>query len=616
MQYGWEFPINAEGGQREGLNNHGMESFKDDKYNHLAREIIQNSLDAAVSDVSTVTVKFTKHIVSTDEIPDVESLKNVFRQLMSEEKDDKYYHFYENALVELEQENLPILKISDYGTTGLTGVNNSSKSQIEDWETDWESLILNSGSSYKPDGAGGTYGLGKNAPFLMSKLYSIIYSTRTNETIPGKGLMGVSKLASHLNKNNEMTRAVGYFRNTEDYKKPYSGDKILPNLVNRNESGTDIIILGFTDEDDWVDQIVQSVLKNFFVRILRDGLEVEVEDIKINKNTIDGLMDKYRRDKDNKVNADYYEAYINQSTNTHRKIIPIRDLGSIELRVFLDGSSNRRVLMTRDQGMKIKYITRFSRMVHFTAVGVVEGEELNNILRKCEPPAHNDWKAGYYRGDRSEGEIKGILAEIRREVRKYINSFEEIDESEEIELDGLSDILGFLDESEKTTKKLSKDGSGIQKVARLRVKSERPDRKEEKVFDVDGNTLKKPTRKKKPKKRKLKPEKQIQPLGNLEKRATVQQVRVVGNPELKEYLIFFTPKTSGKLRLSIRQEGFNASKYTRMLGDIIRLDMPGEIEINRGVTDEFEVEKNEQVRLKLNLTDSRMSKLEVKVHEN
>lgn len=181
----------------------------------------------------------------------------------------------------------------------------------------------------------------------MSKLYSIIYSTRTNEPVPGEGLMGVSKLASHLNENGKMTRGVGYFRNKQDYRIPYRGDAILPHLTERNKAGTDIVILGFTDED-------------------------------------------------NKINTDYYESYVNQSKNTHRKDIPIRDLGSIELTVFLDGSNKRRVLMTREQGMKIKHITGFSRMVYFTAVGAAKGKELNNLLRNCEPPAHNDWNAGYY----------------------------------------------------------------------------------------------------------------------------------------------------------------------------------------------------------------------------
>ena len=96
MNYGWEFPINAQGGQREGLNSHGMESFKDDKYYHLPREIIQNSLDAVKNDNEVVKVEFTNHRVNVKEIPDVETLKHIFYKLKSEEKDDKYHHFYES----------------------------------------------------------------------------------------------------------------------------------------------------------------------------------------------------------------------------------------------------------------------------------------------------------------------------------------------------------------------------------------------------------------------------------------------------------------------------------------------------------------------------------------
>lgn len=607
MSYGWEFPINAQGGQREGLNNHGMESFKDDKYDHLAREIIQNSLDAAIDESSTVKVKFTKHSVKPDEIPDVKALKEIFKQLMSEEKDDKYYHFYENALKTLEKNKITILKISDFGTSGLLGVKNSTG--------DWDSLILNSGSSYKPDGSGGTYGLGKNAPFLLSDLYSIIYSTKTSEFFPGKGLMGVSKLASHFNKDGKTTRGVGYFRNKEDYKIPYTDNHILPSLTTRNESGTDILVLGFTNEEDWVEKTIKSVLKNFFVRILKNGLEVTVEDTIINKNTIDSLMNQYSTDTKFAVAADYYQAYVNQSENCHRKALKIRDLGTIQMTVFLDGSKNRKVLMTRNQGMRIKYLTRFSRMVNFTAVGVVEGEDLNNILRQCEPPAHNEWNAGYYRGELSPREVELLLAEINRVIRDYINSFEEINQSEEIELDGLSDVLGFTDTSKELTQDLNTTDSGFTKVARFKTYNRKARNEEKTVLDPDGNKTKKTKSRKITKEKKSRGKNKENTSQSLS-RASSQHVRIVGDPQLNEYTIFFTPKTSGKIRLSIKQQGLNGSKYTRMLKEVTRLDSNKKIEITDGLTDTFEVEKNKQVKLNLTLTGSRMSKLEVKIHEN
>lgn len=608
MSYGWEFPINAQGGQREGLNSHGMESFKDDKYYHLPREIIQNSLDAVKNDNEVVKVEFTNHRVNVKEIPDVETLKHIFYKLKSEEKDDKYHHFYENAHTLLGRDKINILKISDYGTRGLLGVNDASG--------DWAGLLLNSGSNYKPDGSGGTYGLGKNAPFLFSNLYSIIYSTKTNEDIPSEGLMGVSKLASHLNDNGEVTRGVGYYRNKINYEKPYLAKDILPELLNREESGTDILVLGFTTEEDWTDRLIKSVLKNFFVKILSGDLEVVVEDLRINKESLQELMEKYQRHSDFDV-YDYYEAYVNESENSYQKELMIRDLGKIKLKVFLDGSENRKVLMTRNLGMTVTYLTRFSRMVNFTAVGTIEGEKLNDILSQCEPPAHNEWNEEFYRGALTKSEVRNLLLEMRRVVREYINSLEEITHTDEIELEGLNDILGWTDEADKLTHDLKDNKEGLNKVAQLKVKNKKKNKKENKILDPKGNKKSKSKEsKKKGKRRNNRRIPQPNPESPTIKRASVHNIRVIGDYQSNKYTIFFTPKSSGSVRLSIKQEGMNGTKYTRMFQKINRLDSNEEINISDGITDEIQVNKNETVRLQLEMSKSRMSRLEVKTLEN
>lgn len=606
MVYGWEFPINAQGGQREGLNSHGMESFKDDKYYHLPREIIQNSLDAAEADAEVVRVEFTKHTVNRSEIPDAETLRNIFKQLMSEEKDEKYYHFYKNAYNLLGENKITIFKISDFGTRGLLGVKDSSG--------DWEGLLLNSGSNYKPDGSGGTYGLGKNAPFLFSHLYSIIYSTRTNENNPGTGLMGVSKLASHLNEKDQMTRGVGYFRNKNDYKIPYQGNDILPGLTSRVESGTDILVLGFTDEEDWENKLIKSVLNNFFVKILNGGLEVRVEDTLINQESIHDFMEKYHREKSFDV-YDYYEAYTNRSENCHHKEIKVRDLGKITLTVFLDGSDNRKVLMTRKLGMTVTHLTGFSRMVNFTAVGTIQGSELNDILSQCEPPAHNEWNAEFYRGKRSKKEVENLLLEMRRSIRNYINSFEEMNHSEEIELEGLNEILSWTEDTAEPTHDLYEDEKGLHKVAQLKVKNRKKKKDEKLILDPGGNRKQKIKEKNKNGKRKKKTSKGT-PQSPSYDRASVQNIRVIGDYQSKEYLIFFKPNSTGYVRLSLKQEGLNGSKYTRMFDKVVRLDNKEIIQIEDGITEEIKVNKNEVVKLRLEIKNSRMSKLEVKTYEN
>lgn len=61
-KYQWQFPVNASGGQPEGLNDSGVESFRGNQIESLAREIIQNSTDAKREMNKPVTVSFEKSI--------------------------------------------------------------------------------------------------------------------------------------------------------------------------------------------------------------------------------------------------------------------------------------------------------------------------------------------------------------------------------------------------------------------------------------------------------------------------------------------------------------------------------------------------------------------------
>jgi len=56
---GWNFPVNDDG-QENGLNDPGIETFKDNPLSSLARECLQNSADAADSSGKPVEVHFQR----------------------------------------------------------------------------------------------------------------------------------------------------------------------------------------------------------------------------------------------------------------------------------------------------------------------------------------------------------------------------------------------------------------------------------------------------------------------------------------------------------------------------------------------------------------------------
>ena len=70
MSIKWYFPSTG-GGRKAGLNDSGIETFKDKPIRSLAREICQNSLDAAIKGKKAI-VEFNTFTISSEDFPDVD----------------------------------------------------------------------------------------------------------------------------------------------------------------------------------------------------------------------------------------------------------------------------------------------------------------------------------------------------------------------------------------------------------------------------------------------------------------------------------------------------------------------------------------------------------------
>ena len=73
----WRFPSNDHG-EKKGINDSGVATFRGTPLKSLAREICQNSLDAAVS--QPITIEFNMFWLPMSEIPGIEILKDVFNR--------------------------------------------------------------------------------------------------------------------------------------------------------------------------------------------------------------------------------------------------------------------------------------------------------------------------------------------------------------------------------------------------------------------------------------------------------------------------------------------------------------------------------------------------------
>ena len=96
----WVFPSNN-GGDVNGISHAGIETFQGARLKSLAREICQNSLDAAVCKNEPVVVKFKSFSLAPAQIPGVDVLRDAFsrsRQFWERQESKKATDFFDEAL--------------------------------------------------------------------------------------------------------------------------------------------------------------------------------------------------------------------------------------------------------------------------------------------------------------------------------------------------------------------------------------------------------------------------------------------------------------------------------------------------------------------------------------
>lgn len=374
----WFFPTNVQG-QEFGFHDAGYETFRGDYYRFLAREIIQNSLDARLSQNKPVKVTFNQISVLIKDLPQLIGLSDVFKRCEAYWDTKESHEFFQNARKLIEQGELQALKISDYNTTGVTGGDHDRTN-----EKNWYSLIRCSGASSKSSGEGGSYGIGKNAPFAASQLRTILYSTNTGPGQSNVAFQGVARLVTHETENGVTSQHIGYLGNSDGSSVRVSLD--IPKMFRRESRGTNVIVLGFSMSTGWEEQIVLSVVENFWPAILLEKLEVEVGSVKIDKAALPGLLES-RKDK---CNAHiYYQCFVagkkfESTLPTLKDVSLTLSTGEIDM--------PKRVAMVRKSGMVV-FNKQFRFAFPYCGVFMCANDEGNQILRSMEPPRHDTWDA-------------------------------------------------------------------------------------------------------------------------------------------------------------------------------------------------------------------------------
>ncbi|WP_100333585.1 hypothetical protein [Bacillus alkalisoli] len=476
----WHFPA-ATGGMINSINNAGLETFRGNALDSLTREICQNSLDAVKDSTKPVVVEFNRFVADMNCFPEREQLHAVFLQSREtwRNRNKKSEDFIENALDIIDRRQLSMLRISDFNTKGLEGAKEGELG------SPWSSLVREAGSSNKGESSGGSFGIGKSAPFLNSNLRTLFYSSL--DTTGYKSYIGVANIMSFQKENGKTTLGNGYFTYNEN-SLAIPEQIFLDPSFRRTETGTDIYVTAFDPVHDWEKEVMKSVLYNFFITIFNQKLIVRINDFDINRENLEKLI----YDLDDSEENQHLKSYFQLLTSDKVLKVPYPEKkyksgmhfeeGEATLYLINGEDHNRRVLMTRKTGMRIFEQKGISGSISFTGLLMITGTNMNNIFKQMENPSHNEWSAERYEKDPKLADK--VYKDLRKFIRDSVKQYFQEKVTDSMDAIGLSDFLP--NNSLIDTTGVNKTESLNAKIKHIVTKEVKEDTKEKKKTKSKG----------------------------------------------------------------------------------------------------------------------------------
>lgn len=436
-----------------GLDNADMETFKKDVMSSLARELCQNSVDAKNPSIDgPVRMEIKMFTVSRNDISWIDDLSKQIDACADTWKNNAKESKALAAMQEkIRESSIPCLRISDFNTTGLYGLNGQ--------DTPWHYLIHGSGISGKGGSSGGSKGIGKFATFVASSFNTVFYSTNT---IHGeKGYEGISKLCSaKMPGTTEKTQGIGYYGSSE-MNEPISGEFLLDKNFSRkeNEFGTDIYIIGFKAVKGWEKDIICKVLDSFMSAIVYGTLEVKVEDILISKTTIKDVVESSLITK-NEKSIKSQHLLLTDREHRFEDTIDMGELGQVKL-FMMEYDKEKENLATNDcvmiryPYMKIKNTPKLTTLP-CSAMCIIGDNNLNRIFRDIENPQHTDWEFKRIEDECVQSEVRQLYKELLERIKTTITAHLVTNENTVTDVEGAGEFLPDVDKDKSSSKVESK----------------------------------------------------------------------------------------------------------------------------------------------------------------
>ncbi len=429
----------TESDRNDGINDGNIETYKNMPMLSLTKEELQNSTDGAKrenGETKKVIVEFNDFYLERSNFPDISKTVSVFEDEKKYwddflQNDKKAVKFFENALAVLNKQKIRCLRISDFNTTGLYGINGKS--------TPWKNLVKNRGVSDKPGNYGGSFGIGKDAAFACSQIRTVFYATKTIQN--EEAFQGVLKLPSYQ-KGDTYYDGFGFYskKSEEMHTDPVLKCFSLDPSYSRNENGMDKYIIGFDDDfskDDLKRELIISSINNFLYAFFDDKLEVKYDNVIVNQEKLQDVFDLYSENGIDDLTKEYFETLKNP-----QKIVTASVFDNDDVKIFvrLDPNASRRAAVVRQSGMKVFDKGYISGNIGFSAVVVLVGDKVNAYFKKLENAEHTQWS-----NDRAENkdDAKANQNKIFDKLRATINEMHQDEYETSIDADGLNEYLPF-----------------------------------------------------------------------------------------------------------------------------------------------------------------------------
>jgi hypothetical protein len=452
MEKGCKWYFGNEGGVDIGPNDPIHQTYKGNPYYSIVREAIQNSLDVVNDNSSPVKVTFTYFDLDRINFPGFFQLEEHIKQSSEFYKNNRDAKILFGSMLsylngtEKGKKKLKIscLKISDSNTKGMPYLKG-------DTESPFYAFLRSKGVSIKMiGGAGGSFGFGKGAYFVLSPIKTVIVSSMdANNKVYFEG---ATWLTTHNNENGAKLTAYGFYDN--NIGEPVVTEDNIPEMFVREEVGTNINIIGLWEDVDRDRLMVKSVLNNFWLAIHDKKLIVTINDTVISRENLEQIIDEYFPNEYESGNASeietwnpkpYYKAVKYTGANDQFKIFAeeLEILGRVKLYVYLEKGLPNRTSFFRKPKMVV--FKRTNRKINgYAAVFTCDDDNGNEILRQLENPAHNEWRKENHQ---TEGKIDPIARKAELELSNFINSkldsLSKISTSKKVAFLGLEDYLSI-----------------------------------------------------------------------------------------------------------------------------------------------------------------------------